>query len=264
MFSPHPFFVLRKEAYRFMFSYDGPVLTFLSRFWNCVWLSLLFLLCSIPVFTIGLSYSALYYTMRKALHYERGYVTPAFFHAIRTNFKQAAAAGLMFLAAWALLFADYSILRRMLEAGSGFGFLSALSVAVLIVAFLLLLYALWVFAYLSRFQDSLKVIFRNSAYLLFTNAGKTLLAGILVAACVLVCFLEPILTVLLPSLCVWMISILFERAFRANMSEEQLASERTENEAWMAEGARRWESKLTARQESLDRIHGKKNDKEDS
>ena len=234
-----------------MFRYDGPVLTFLSRFWNCVWLSLLFLLCSVPVFTIGLSYSALYYTMRKAMHYERGYVTPGFFHAIRINFRQAAAAGMIFLAVWGILFADYRILRQMLEAGSGVGHFS---VVILIVAFLVLLYALWVFAYLSRFQDSLKVIFQNSAYLLFTNVGKTLLAGLLIAACGLVCFLEPILIALLPSLCVWMISILFERAFRANMSEEQLAAEREENEARMVEGIKRWETKLAARQESLDRI----------
>ena len=216
--------------------YDGFLMTWLMRIWNCVWLTLLFLLCCVPVITIGMSYSALYYAVRKSMRYERGYVTPAFFHGIRANWRQTLPAGAIFLGVGVLLFLDFGILRGLLESGSGLGHLS---VVILVAAFLLLLYALWVFAYICRFQDALKDVFRNSALLAVSHGGRTALSALILAAGGVICYMEPLLTALLPALCVWLVSVLFEKTFREYMTKEQLETDEQENLEWKAEAEER-------------------------
>ena len=231
---------------RSFISYDGPLITLLSRFWNCVWLTVLFALCSIPVVTMGMSYSALYFTLRKTMRNERDYVTPTFFKAFVSNWRQGLAAGAIFLGVGVLLFLDYHILHGLTAAGLAAG---GFSVAVLAAGYLLLLYALWVFAYLSRFQDRLGTVFRNSALLAVSNGGKTVLAGLILALAGLICYMEPILTALLPSVAVWLISGMLEKAFRASMSPEQLAADDAENSAWTEAARERRERRKKAREE---------------
>ena len=151
---------LDKGAIIFL-GYDGPLLTLLMR------------LCSIPIVTMGMSYSALYYTIRKTMRYERGYVTPTFFRSLRDNWRQTLLAGAIFLGLRVLLYLDFGILRGYLEAGSGIGHFS---VVILVLAIALLLYALWVFAYICRFQNTLREIFRNSALLAISHGGRTALS----------------------------------------------------------------------------------------
>lgn len=241
---------------RAFFGYDGPLMTLLMRLWNCVWLTLLFLFCSLPVVTAGLSYSALYYTIRKTMRYERGYVTPTFFHALRANWRQGLPAGGIFLGIGVLLYLDFAILRGFLEAGSGVGHLSVL---ILIIALVLLLYALWVFAYLSRFQDALRDVFRNSALLAASHGGRSVLAFLILAAGALICYIEPILTALLPAICVWLISVLFEKTFREYMTEEQREADAQENREWKAEA----EERRKRRREQRERRRGGGNPKRD-
>lgn len=48
------------EEMRGLFRYDGKLNQFLTRIMYIVSLNLLFLLCSIPIFTIGTAYTAMY------------------------------------------------------------------------------------------------------------------------------------------------------------------------------------------------------------
>ena len=47
-----------------------------------------FIVCSIPLFTIGASATALYYATNKCIYRGRGYTTE-FFHSFKENFKQS-------------------------------------------------------------------------------------------------------------------------------------------------------------------------------
>lgn len=77
-----------------LFGYDNAVFRFLSKLGNIWWLNILWLVCSLPVFTIGASATALIYSCMK-LHDDEGYPTANFFHSFRENFKQAT--GLFFI-----------------------------------------------------------------------------------------------------------------------------------------------------------------------
>lgn len=69
--------------------FAGQVISITGKIFDALVLGLLFLLCSIPVFTIGASATALYYAYDKVIRREEGYTVKAFSHAFRQNFKQA-------------------------------------------------------------------------------------------------------------------------------------------------------------------------------
>lgn len=47
------------------FNWDNIVFQMLGKLVDCVWVSILWVICCIPVFTIGASTTALYYTVHK-------------------------------------------------------------------------------------------------------------------------------------------------------------------------------------------------------
>ena len=68
---------------------DSPVMDFLRTVTDLIVLNLLFVICSIPVFTFGAAYSAKYYVaMKKVRGEDSGTVVP-FFKAFIRNFKQS-------------------------------------------------------------------------------------------------------------------------------------------------------------------------------
>ena len=71
------------------FNWDNIVFQMLGKLVDCVWVSILWVICCIPVFTIGASTTALYYTVHKSIRGDRGYTTRTFFGAFRDNFKAA-------------------------------------------------------------------------------------------------------------------------------------------------------------------------------
>lgn len=68
---------------------DGKLYKFLDKFWTMVWISLLWIICSLPVFTIGASSCAAYYAMVKSVRKNEDSATRDFFKSFRQNFLQA-------------------------------------------------------------------------------------------------------------------------------------------------------------------------------
>ena len=80
------------EGWRFMlgfFNEDNFLYIFLMKVWDIVLMNLLFILCCIPIVTIGPSFSAMYtctLKMRKGNHIG---TLKTFFRAFKQNFKQS-------------------------------------------------------------------------------------------------------------------------------------------------------------------------------
>lgn len=74
-----------------LFHIDNPVMAFLSKAADLMILNLLTLVCSIPIFTIGASFSAMHYALLRLRREESTYVTKDFFQAFKKNFKDATA-----------------------------------------------------------------------------------------------------------------------------------------------------------------------------
>ena len=74
---------------RSIFSVDNPVFKFISRIGDMFILSLLWLVTSIPVFTLGASTTALYYNTIKIVRGRDSSLVKNYFRAFKSNFKDS-------------------------------------------------------------------------------------------------------------------------------------------------------------------------------
>lgn len=79
-------------------SIDNKFSRYTTTFMYVLWLSLLWLVCSLPLVTIGASTTALCSVTLKLARNEEGYITQSFFKAFRQNLAQATGLWLIWLA----------------------------------------------------------------------------------------------------------------------------------------------------------------------
>ena len=72
-----------------IFGMDGKLYKFLDKFWHMVWIGVLWIVCSLPIITIGASSTAAYYAMVKSVRKSEDKPTKDFFKSFKQNFVQA-------------------------------------------------------------------------------------------------------------------------------------------------------------------------------
>ena len=75
----------KKKSERNIFGFDGSFINFCDKLFDVMALGFLWILCSLPIITIGASSTALYYAMVKCIKKGDGYITREFFHSFRMN-----------------------------------------------------------------------------------------------------------------------------------------------------------------------------------
>ena len=153
-----------------LFDLDSPVMRFLNRLADLLILNFLMIACCIPVITIGAAHTAMHYVLLKMVRGEEGYLIRGFFKSFKTNFKQATVLWLIMLLVVLVYIGDalifhYSLLQ----------FPKALVIAVVVIAILLLMTAVYVFPLQARFENSIKNTLKNAMILAFANLPKTIL-----------------------------------------------------------------------------------------
>lgn len=179
-----------------------------------------FLICCIPVFTIGASLTSLYYSIHKVTFRGRGYTTQ-FFHAFKSNFKQCTLSWLIFLLTFIVLGCDIYISRNLFTSGIW----AYAGVAFTVFFVIAILWAMYHFAYIARFENTLKNSFKISGVLLVIHFGWSLLIGLITAVALLICCIAPITIIFMPGILACLLHPIFEHIFRKYMSPEDLKKE---------------------------------------
>lgn len=184
-----------------------------SRLIDLIVAGLYWLICSLPVITIGAASTALYYAVVKCVRHERGRLTGVFFSAFRREFRQSTLTWLIYIGYTAVIAADAYAIGA---AGLG-GVLGILRWVFFLPALLSLP---WMFAYISRFSNNIKGSFKFVGWLTLKHLGKSvLLAAVLVAVGVIVYF-TPLLLPLLPGAVCMLMSFIIEPVFREYTAEQ--------------------------------------------
>jgi len=102
-----------------IFSYESKFSQALIKLCCSCYLNLLWFLCSLPVFTIGASTTALYYVNLKIVQGEDTGLTTMFFRSFRQNFRQATVLWLILLMIGLLLAGDGYILYHLRTSTTG-------------------------------------------------------------------------------------------------------------------------------------------------
>lgn len=147
-----------------IFDVEGPLFSGLGRIADLFWLNILFLVCCIPIFTIGASATALYYVTLKMVKNEECYITKSFFKSFKQNFKQATGIWIIMLIVGGLLVTDYLIMNGTLYDVSGIPdtVRKVILVVLLMAAIVYALTLRYVFPVLARFDNTVKNIIKNS------------------------------------------------------------------------------------------------------
>ena len=102
-----------------IFSYDSKFSQLLLKLCYACYLNLLWLVCSLPIVTVGASTTALYYSCLKIVRDEDSHVGACFFRSFRENFKQATALWLILLGLGLFLAGDGYIVYHLRQSAEG-------------------------------------------------------------------------------------------------------------------------------------------------
>lgn len=213
-----------------IFNFEGPVFSFLSRLADLFWLNLLFIVCSIPIVTIGASITAMYYVTLKMAKNEEGYITQSFFKSFKQNFKQSTVIWLIYLVVSVVLVLDL----RIANGGSLAGIFDSnavsnvVIVSVSLMGVLLLMTETYVFPILAQFDNTVKNTIKNAFFISIRHLPYTFLMLVLAAIPVVLMWFTPaafLLIFIIFALVAYINSTFFTKIFANYMPKESTEEE---------------------------------------
>ncbi len=129
---------------------EGMLIRFLTRLCDLIILNLVWIVCCLPIVTIGAATSALYYTMMKMHGQEEGGILRTYFHGFRINVAQATRLWLMVVVAAVVIGVDLWFGYQNITTATGLLVL----IAGVVLALLLLCECVWLFPLQARFQNT--------------------------------------------------------------------------------------------------------------
>ena len=158
----------------------------MGRVADLIILNVVFLLCCVPIVTIGPALTALFYVTLKIVRDEDSYIVKGFFHSFKQNLKQGIIINLIMLATLALLWFDMRIVRTGMA--GNLGNIMGILLGVLSIFYMMLF--IYIYPVLSKFYNSIKNTFINSILMSIRHLPYTVL--------MIAVSLSPLLLLLLP------------------------------------------------------------------
>ena len=159
-----------------IFDLDSPFMRVLNRVADLMILNFLMIICCIPIITIGAACTGMHYVLLKIVRGEEGYLVRGFFKSFKQNFRQATILWLIMLLVIAVYIGDFLIFTY-----SGVKLRTILVIAILGLALVLLMVAVYVFPVLSRFDNTVKNTIKNAFCMAVLNLPKTIMMVVLMA-----------------------------------------------------------------------------------
>jgi uncharacterized membrane protein YesL len=199
---------------------DSPLMITMTRITDCIFLSLFWLLCCIPVVTVGASFAALYDASYRTFRKNERNSWQRFFGVFRENWKAGIVPSVVFLAAgWGLLKGTIALWNLAVAGTMSWMLFAALAfVAVVLLGMLSILFPI-----LSRFENSLGALLKNTVFLAMANLPRTAVLGATNAVTVFLCARLVVPLFFLPSLAALFGSFAIEPMFRPFMNDENAA-----------------------------------------
>lgn len=207
--------------FRNLFRPDSALMITMNQITDCIFLSLFWILGCFPVVTAGASFAALYDATYRGFRRGEKHPWHRFLTVFKENWKAGIVPTMVFLGAFTLLAkavialwnaAVYGTVSWMLFSAGAF-------VGVLALGILSVLFPM-----LSRFENPLAGLLKNTVLLALANMPKTLALGMVNTASMLLCvrFVFPLF--FLPSLAALIGSLFLEPMFRPFMPVEEDAA----------------------------------------
>lgn len=165
------------------FDMNNKFFAFMGKVADLIVLNLLFLVCCIPVVTIGASLTALFYVNLKVVRNEESYIVRSFFHSFKENFRQSTIMWLIMLAAGLLLYADYGLVK-LLSGSTGM----IVTYGLWIMTLVYFMISLYLYALQAKFYNPIKNTFRNALFMAVKHLPYTLMMMLVIIIPVFITF----------------------------------------------------------------------------
>lgn len=162
---------------RELFSPEGKIMHYGMKFAYLLWLQILTILCSLPIFTIGAAFTAMHKILLQLYRDEEASVTKTYFKSFLENFRQATVIWLGYMVVFIALYANYRLTSTMEEN------LFALAMRYLVPVVLIVTLATltWVFVLQSRYHNTILGTLRMSFLACIAHFGYTVCNLVLIA-----------------------------------------------------------------------------------
>ena len=195
---------------------DNVVMRALGKMGDMICLNVMWVICCIPIITIGASTVALYTVMLKMVKNEEGYIFRGFLKAFKTNFKQSTIIWIILLLLGILWTVDFRV-AGVIPGMAGI----VLRALFLTLGFVLLSVTIYIFPLTARYENSIKGTFKNALILTVAKLPYTFLMVAIVVAAVFaslwsaftLLFSLPLWLFFGVSLIVWINSYILRRVF---------------------------------------------------
>ena len=137
---------------------NSPVIAFLNKMTDLILLNILYIICCIPIVTIGAATTAMYYVCIISIRQGDGYVIRRFWDSFKKNFKQATIIWIPMLVIAIVMGFDLFFWYQM-----GTVFSKIMFILSAIVAFLIFIVGLYIFPVLAKLEGSIKTTIKNAA-----------------------------------------------------------------------------------------------------
>lgn len=164
-----------------IFSIDSHLGRFLYWTADIFVLNILWVICSLPIFTIGASTTALYYAMMKRQRRDEGYIHINFFNSFKSNFKQSTVIWLIMLFIGMVLYSDLCIgLYFNNTQGNDIGKIFIISSIILFIPYLFIL--IYIFPVQAKFENTIKNNLKNALLMSIGHLGYTFLIILIIGS----------------------------------------------------------------------------------
>ena len=209
---------------RRIFDIHNPIMRFAVKLFDCMCLSVLWLVACLPVITIGASTTAMFAVIHRYIRLDEGRFLITFWKTFREEFKRTTACWLVGLVLFGVLVVDALVFRTMAVNGQLLGMLYWVILAFVAVEATWLAYA---FAYAERFTGGVVDTLRVSLFMILMHPIKSATVMVIVLAAVALTILAPGFLTIVPAICCWLCDIVLASVFVQHLREED--RERLEN-----------------------------------
>jgi uncharacterized membrane protein YesL len=207
-----------------LFNINNGFFRAISRIMDLILLNILWVITSIPIFTIGASTTAVYYVCMKMMRNEEGYVSSDFFRSFKQNFKQSTAIWLLSLLVALILWCDW----RFWSSGAGIFYSLMKGVTIIISVFFLLTF-LYIFPVQARFENKIKANIKNAFLLSIRHILTTIFMIVILCIMAFGIYYVPLIFLIFIIMGVsgvsFTLSALFNNLFNKYIPEEVLFPE---------------------------------------
>ena len=163
------------------FNIENPFFAFFGKFADAVVLHILWLVCCLPVVTIGPATTALYYVLMKDIRNEGKHYYRMFFRSFKENFRKGFLLGIIFLLVAGVLVYSAFMYKNLYDEVQD-GFMDGMTYVTAGLLAVWIMFFTYVAALTARFENTIPKTLVNALLLMVKNIGWTFLMILLAAA----------------------------------------------------------------------------------